>query len=114
MTIDGTRQTDPPLVYEGRRRAGVVASLPPQARTVAWAKQARITQGRAKKEELMTDATIFAGIDVAKARLDIALRPSGESWSVANDGAGITQVVSRLQELQLGAGLGWQTNLVDR
>lgn len=56
----------------------------------------------------MTDAAIpatslgtsFAGIDVAKARLDIAIRPSGECWFVANDGAGITQVVSRLQEIR--------------
>jgi len=56
----------------------------------------------------MTDATMpatslgtsFVGIDVAKARLDVAIRPSGDYWSVANDSAGIAQVVSRLQELQ--------------
>ena len=32
---------------------------------------------------------IFVGLDVAKAQLDVALRPSGERWSVANDEAGI-------------------------
>jgi len=56
----------------------------------------------------MTDATMpatslgtsFVGIDVAKARLDVAIRPSGDYWSVANDSVGIAQVVSRLQELQ--------------
>ena len=32
---------------------------------------------------------VFVGIDVAKAQLDIALRPSGERWAVTNDDAGI-------------------------
>jgi transposase len=41
----------------------------------------------------------FVGIDVAKARLAIAVRPTGEQWMVPNDGAGISQLVTRLQEL---------------
>ncbi len=47
----------------------------------------------------MTNATLFAGIDVAKDRLDVAVRPGGECWTVENDSAGIAQVVSRLLEL---------------
>ena len=31
----------------------------------------------------------FVGIDVAKAQLDIALRPTGERWAVVNDETGI-------------------------
>ena len=41
--------------------------------------------------------TPFVGIDVAKARLDIALRPSGEAWSAPNDPAGIDALVAHLQ-----------------
>jgi transposase len=39
------------------------------------------------------------GIDVAKDRLDIAVRPTGDTWSVANDLPGITEVVQRLAPL---------------
>ena len=36
----------------------------------------------------MVDVPCFVGIDVAKAQLDIAVRPSGERWAVPNDAAG--------------------------
>ena len=42
---------------------------------------------------------VFVGIDVAKAQLDIALRPSGERWAVTNDDAGIAALVTRLQAI---------------
>jgi transposase len=45
----------------------------------------------------MSDAQIFVGIDVAKAQLDVALRPTGERWSVPNDDASIAALVARLQ-----------------
>jgi transposase len=41
----------------------------------------------------------FVGIDVAKAQLDIALRPLGERWAVSNDDTGLTALVRRLQEI---------------
>ena len=41
----------------------------------------------------------FVGIDVAKAQLDIALRPSGERWAVANDASGVAMLVDRVQTL---------------
>jgi transposase len=47
----------------------------------------------------MSATPCFVGIDVAKAQLDIALRPTGERWAVANDDAGITALVERLQAL---------------
>jgi len=37
----------------------------------------------------MTTSPPVVGVDVAKERLDIAIRPSGERWSVANDDAGV-------------------------
>jgi transposase len=42
---------------------------------------------------------VFGGIDVAKAQLDIAVRPTGERWAVTNDDAGIAALVTRLQQL---------------
>jgi transposase len=40
------------------------------------------------------------GIDVAKAQLDMALRPTDERWAVANDDAGMAALVARLQALR--------------
>lgn len=48
----------------------------------------------------MSDTTIFVGIDVAQADLEIALRPSAEGWTVANDELGIAALVARLQAVQ--------------
>jgi len=41
----------------------------------------------------------FVGIDVAKDRLDVHLRPSTESFAVARDSEGLAQLVDRLQVL---------------
>ena len=45
----------------------------------------------------MSDVPCFIGIDVAKAQVDIALRPSGERWTVPNDTSGVTMLVDQLQ-----------------
>jgi transposase len=45
------------------------------------------------------NAPVNVGIDVSKAHLDIAVRPSGEHWQVENHAAGIAQLVERLKEL---------------
>jgi transposase len=42
---------------------------------------------------------VFVGIDVAKAQLDIALRPTGERWAVTNGDAEIAALVTRLQAI---------------
>src|SRR5499427_3449357 len=47
----------------------------------------------------MDDVPCFVGIDVAKAQLDIAGRPSGERWAVPNDAGGVVTLVERLQAL---------------
>ena len=47
----------------------------------------------------MSDMPCFVGIDVAKAQLDIAVRPSGERWAVPNDADGVVTLVERLQAL---------------
>jgi len=47
-------------------------------------------------------SAVSVGIDVSKAKLDIALRQDGkqgEHWVVANDSAGIAQLVARVREI---------------
>jgi transposase len=44
------------------------------------------------------DATVV-GIDVAKDRLDVCVRPDGESFVVARTGAGIDDLAARLKKL---------------
>ena len=43
---------------------------------------------------------LFAGIDVSKDRLDVHVRPTGESFGVASDEAGLTRVLARMHALQ--------------
>ena len=45
----------------------------------------------------MSVSSLFVGIDVAKAELEIALRPSGERWGVSNTPEGHAQLVQRLR-----------------
>ena len=42
----------------------------------------------------------YVGIDVAKAKVDVAVRPTGVRWEVPNDEAGARQLVSRLKGLE--------------
>ena len=48
----------------------------------------------------MEQEGIFVGIDVAKAGMDVAVRPTDERWAISNDEAGIRQLVSRLKTLE--------------
>ena len=41
----------------------------------------------------------FVGIDVSKARLDVAVRPAGKSWVLPNDETGIKGLVPQLVDL---------------
>jgi transposase len=40
---------------------------------------------------------VYVGVDVSKARLDIALRPTGDRFDVTNDHSGINSLINRLQ-----------------
>lgn len=48
----------------------------------------------------MNPQPIFVGIDISKAFLDVALRPTGQSWRVDHTEAGREQVVADLQARQ--------------
>jgi transposase len=51
----------------------------------------------------MTDTTaqpsINVGLDVSRAKLDVAVYPTAEQWQVANDQHGLQELVERLQQL---------------
>src|ERR687885_165557 len=47
----------------------------------------------------MHPSSLDISIDVAKAQLDIAVRPSGEQWTATNDEAGVSTLVARLHAL---------------
>lgn len=42
----------------------------------------------------------YVGVDVAKARLDVAVDEAGETWTAHNEAMGIDRTVARLQTLQ--------------
>ena len=42
----------------------------------------------------------YVGIDVARARVDVAIRPNGDIWSLDNDEHGMSELVSRLQTVE--------------
>src|SRR2546425_747215 len=73
-----------------------------QTRTVAWAERARIVQDRVNQGGPlpMSQSDVFVGIDVAKAQLDVALRPTGDTWTAPNDEAGLTHIVEQLGPLR--------------
>ncbi len=42
----------------------------------------------------------FVGIDVSKATLDVAVRPSGQSWQIDYDAPSVTQLIDHLHALE--------------
>jgi transposase len=48
----------------------------------------------------MSDPQVFVGIDVSKAQLDVALRPTDDGWHVNHDESGIAGLVERLRTVQ--------------
>jgi transposase len=47
----------------------------------------------------MSSPTLFVGIDVAKDTLDVAVRPTAETWQVANAAADISTLVAQLETM---------------
>ncbi len=62
--------------------------------------RARILPGRVRcTEYLMSSLTLFVGIDVSKDTLDVAVRPTAETWQVANETADIGTLVAQLEAM---------------
>ena len=47
----------------------------------------------------MVSTPVFVGIDVAQAHLDLAVRPTGETWQVPNTDAAFPDLIARLRAL---------------
>lgn len=45
-------------------------------------------------------SAVTAGIDLSKATLDVAVRPSGEAWQVPNEDAALAALAQRLHALR--------------
>ncbi len=48
----------------------------------------------------MSSAVAVVGIDVSKAHLDVAVRPSGAAWRTTNDAGGITDLIAQVTALR--------------
>ena len=48
----------------------------------------------------MPKPLVFVGIDVAQATLEVAVRPTGEAWQVANDEIAFGDLVERVRQLK--------------
>src|SRR5204863_334004 len=89
-----------PGVSNPSRSVGRPAAVSVVARTVAGEHPASARPGTPEafvlpRSSAMT-APVFAGIDVAKARLDVHLLPAGTAFAVANDPDGLAELVARL------------------
>ena len=51
----------------------------------------------------MEQEPTYVSIDVAKARVDVAVRPSGDNWSIDYDETGVAGLVDRLQAMRPAA-----------
>ena len=48
----------------------------------------------------MEQESTYVGIDVAKARVDVAVRPTEHRWTITYDEAGVQELVSHLKTLE--------------
>ena len=81
------------------RQRGRHTPISNKARTVVRVNQARMMQGRAKKEKrLMADKIMCVGVDIAKNTLDVAGSNLNETSQFDNDYEVITQAVPTLPD----------------
>ncbi len=95
---EGRDRPQPPGCKKTVIKRGSSRPNPKRARTVDWANQARIVQGRAKGGDWMEK--VYIGIDISKDSLNVAVYASSKQWSFANDTAGITSLCKLLAELK--------------
>ena len=112
----GPSGSQSPCGSEGRRTVDFgKARTPARAKPRALASQGR-EMPESSKEEALEMSNI--GIDISKATLDVAVRPSGEQFRVSNDEAGREELVRRLEgfkseRIVLEATGGYETAVVE-
>src|SRR5215471_9650031 len=94
VAVTGGSPTDPGSLKAAGEHGTPSVNIPsnPNSRRGRKARSP-IRQGRVVMED------IIVGIDVAKDRLDVAVRPSGEAFVVERNAAGLEALVARLREL---------------
>ena len=60
----------------------------------------------------MKQESTYVGIDVAKAQVDVAVRPTGQTWTITYDDAGIQELVSQLKTLEPALGVRPRNNVL--
>jgi transposase len=102
------RQTQCPVIHEIVPQHGRLAVPVPSPNSCQSHPQAELVfarSGRVRESSrrlgvrVSIDQPVQVGIDVSKATLDVAIEPMHARWQVANDAAGIQQLVERLQPL---------------
>ena len=104
-----TGQAARPAVGADRNVARVVPSLlPKSSNSCQGYPSPHLSQGRArlerikniKEDSLLEVPLIFVGIDISKAQLDVAIRPSAQTLSMSNDKVGINSLIKHLKKLR--------------
>ena len=84
----------------GRRKAWVAALIPKDPERLPGPNDPVSCKVGTELEEVVMDQELkYVGIDVAKERVDVAVRPGGRTWSVQYDEAGIDGLVVQLNRL---------------
>ena len=78
----------------GAERGSSPPGLPEPEQLPGTQKPASCKAGPVRSRDLVSPH-VCVGLDVAKAHLDIALRPTGTRWTVANEEAGIAALVTQ-------------------
>ena len=47
----------------------------------------------------MEQAPRYVGIDVAKAKVDVAVRPTDRKWAISYDESGVRELISQMEEM---------------
>ena len=94
LAVDGS--PCPPGVSEPVTELGA-----PSTRTLSnpnsrWGRRAASPHTQGRVMERSSAGLVFVGIDVAKDRLDVHFRPTGEAFAVARDGDGLAALSERL------------------
>ena len=99
------RQTGWTLVVTGRRKARVAALSPKQSPNGCLGQLSPYLAmpGQYFGEVNMKEDLTYVGIDIAKERVDVAIRPSGWSWSLPYDDTEMEELVRQLQEVMPAA-----------
>jgi transposase len=100
------RQTESPAVEEtesehGSPRLSFCRSPDSRVGRGARIRKAGRRQESSERGTCMSAAegSVYVGIDVSKARLDVAVEPAGEHLEFANEPAGIAALVARMREI---------------